>query len=713
MDQYTKDFLEEASELTEKLENSLIQLEERPEDKELITGIFRAMHSLKGSSGMFGFNRISEFTHNMETIWELLRDGKILLSKSLIDITLASVDHIKALLKDPSIKDPKNQENHSGLLNRISEIADLMGLDEILAAIEQVRLRDQESFHNLEHFKTYYISFQSISDINILFLFGEILNLGQSKIYPYFNQIPSLENFDETKNYIHWKIFLATKAEKNEIEDSFIFVENPEIEIIQLSEQNLFDDFRFINTIESVAKEQKNFDINELRIFGGLEEIKTPELVHKEKKEAEVIQTIENNVEDVTQEYIKSTFNLHHLSTEEKSEQPIVKEHYDSDVISSIRVSADKIDDVMKLVSELITTQARLNLVTEENPIPALTAVTRTLQKLTRQLRDKSFSLSLLPIESVLTRFHRLVRDLSNKFNKEIIFETEGTETEIDKTLLQNLSEPVMHMIRNSIDHGIEEKEKRIALGKPVQGKITLKAFYYGANVHVQIIDDGAGIDPYKIHEKAIQKGLVSPTAVYSEQDKLNMIFLPGVSTAQKLTDVSGRGVGMDVVKQKIEEVRGEVEIDSTVNVGTTITVKLPLTLSIIDGLLVLIGGVKYIIQLSAVQKIYRTKYENLNQYNNLIVLEGNQIPFHYLRNEFEIETEPPSEMKIVTVYYEGRKIGLVVDDVIGEYQAVIKPLGKLYRSVDIISGGTILGDGIVALVMDTNKMIKRFSMEF
>lgn len=727
MDEYTKDFLAEVNELTDSLEKTLIELEENRKDKDLITKIFRAMHTLKGSSGMFGFNVISEFTHNLETIYELLRDGKIEITTNLINVTFAAVDHIKSLLNDPELKNAKNKEENITLLDKIDEITDELGLREIIEAIEKEQKLAQEANKNITPLKTYRITFESPNDINILFLFGELQTMGTCHVIPVFSKVPTLGKLDHEKCYIYWEVFLATNLPVNEINDVFIFVEDPKVDIKKLADDDLYEDLRFVALIEKFVLTKTIIEDELNEITGQKTEVITKETTNDVAKtdeepikpklssntEQELHETEprekEPDAEEVTHEYISSQ---NFIKPEKEQAKPQQVESASDEKISSIRVSSDKIDDIMNLVSELITSQARLNLVSEQNKIPNLLSVTRSFQKLTRELRDKAFSLSLLPIESMLTRFHRLVRDLSKKFEKEIDFVTEGTETELDKTLIQNLGDPIMHIIRNSIDHGIESKEIRQELGKPVHGLLKLKAFYSGAHVYIQIIDDGAGINPVKVKEKAISKGLINSAAVYSHKDMLNMIFLPGLSTAQKLTDVSGRGVGMDVVKKKIEEVRGEVEIESEKDKGTTVTIKLPLTLSIIDGLLVNIAGIKYIIQLSVVQKIYRVKTSDLNEYNNLIVLEGKQVPFHFLRKEFETFGDMPDEMKIVVVAYEGRRIGLVVDEVFGEYQAVLKPLGKLYNHIEIISGGTILGDGTVALVMDTGKMIKSFSNE-
>ena len=311
----------------------------------------------------------------------------------------------------------------------------------------------------------------------------------------------------------------------------------------------------------------------------------------------------------------------------------------------------------------------------------------------------------------MLTRFHRLVRELSNELGKEVVFKTEGTETELDKNIIEILADPLMHIVRNSMDHGIEPMEERKIKGKPERSVILLKAFYSGTNVIIQISDDGKGIDSEKIRDKAIEKGLISEDIELTKKEIFDLLFMPGFSTAEKVTKVSGRGVGMDVVKRKIAQIRGEVDIDSTIGEGTVITIKLPLTLSIIDGLLVQIGETKFVIPLSSVDKCFEFKDSVLeSSINNLIRTENEEIAFLDLRDMFEIESKVDGTSHVVVVQFGDVRIGLAVDNIIGQYQAVLKPLGKLYKDQQTISGATILGDGTVALVLDTNQLISQFS---
>jgi two-component system chemotaxis sensor kinase CheA len=303
------------------------------------------------------------------------------------------------------------------------------------------------------------------------------------------------------------------------------------------------------------------------------------------------------------------------------------------------------------------------------------------------------------------------VSDLSKELNKKIAFETEGLETMIDKSIIEKITDPILHIIRNCVDHGIEEEEVRLTRGKSATGVVTLKSYYSGSNVVIEISDDGAGLNLEKIKEKALAQRLISDDTVHTEKDIADLIFLPGFSTASHVTGVSGRGVGMDVVKRNITDIRGEVEVHSNSHYGSSFVIKLPLTLSILDGLLVTVGNTEFILPLNAVAKCYEVETAALEStFNNWITLDGTRIPFIYLRNEFHIATEKPCYSQVINVPYNGSTVGLAVDKIIGDYQAVLKPLGKLYTEQDEFSGATILGDGTVSLVLDTNKLIRKLT---
>ncbi len=675
MDQFTKIFAEEAHDLIANLEKALLTLNQQPDNQQSVEQVFRIMHTLKGNSSMFGFEAMGQLTHHLETLYEFVRSGQSALTPALLTITLSSVDHFRNLLNDPALQHATTLDQHTQLLGQVESLIREKG---------QIKTTAIDDLNNKTDGVTYYIKFRPAADIfsngtNPLYLLDELCHLGNCRAIPRMARVPDLESLEPASCYTNWEVFLATDKGEEAIRDVFIFVEDRcELIIQKIADTDLLLMSAFIEQVKE---------------WGTAEDEIAPEALQSaivsvfHSSSAQVSGNVKNN--------------------NEARGAGKTKEN----TTSSIRVAADKLDTLLNLVSELVTSQARLSLFAEEHSSPELAAIAENVEKISRQLRDNTFSICLLPLETIIVRFQRLVRDLSVELGKEIVLITEGTETELDKTVIESLADPLLHILRNSLDHGIEDANTRLQKGKPRQGKILLKAFYSGAHVHIQIEDDGAGINPAKIREKAISKGLIHPEANLSDKELFDLIFLPGFSTAAKLTDVSGRGVGMDVVRRKISDLRGEVELQSRVDKGTAITIKVPLTLSILDGLLVRIDHTRYVIPLSVVDKCFEVTHHQLsNTFNNLIVLDGEQVPFCYLRNEFNLTSEAPPIEQVVVIRYEDKRVGLSVDVIEGEYQAVLKPLGKLYRQQELISGATILGDGSIALVMDTNKLIKQYS---
>jgi len=695
MENFQEKFIEEAQEFIQGLEESLLILEQNPNEINIINEIFRIMHSLKGSGAMFGFENISEFTHNLETIYDKVRKAEMPVNKELFDITLASVDHLKNLLN--KIQTPSVLKNHQHLISKITQLIDnnrLQVSPQIISTEEQETIKTSPIQH--ENIKSFFICFEPKEYIfdngtNPLYLIDELAVMGRFKSFPRFKKIPSLEKIITTKCYTFWDMILSTEEDINAIKDVFIFIEDDcELEIIELSSYNIFTIPEIVGKIESENFINEEINANE---FKKLIDEFNPQ---KQITESDSITNIDQKINEIQTEIEKET--------EKISQQS-------ESAFATIRVSSAKLDQMMNLVSELVTAQARLMLLSDQSQDNELITIAENIEKLSRQLRENAFDICLIPIKNILTRFKRLTRDLSAELQKDIDFKTIGIDTELDKNIIESLTDPIMHLLRNAIDHGIEDSETREKLGKPKKGTITFKAYYSGTNVHIAISDDGSGLDIEKITQKAISLGYLSADEKRDKKELLDFIFLPGFTTSGKITDVSGRGVGLDVVKRKINNIRGEIDIESEINVGTTFTIIIPLTLSIIDGLLVSINNNKYIIPLSVVNKIFEAHRNQIEaSYNNVIVLDGEQIPFLNLRNEFDMENSCPETLHIVVVNYNDVKLGLAVDNVISENQAVLKPLGKYLKHNDIFSGASILGDGNVALVMDTNKIINRFT---
>ncbi|MCX6271083.1 MAG: chemotaxis protein CheA [Bacteroidetes bacterium] len=639
-------FLEESGDLLNDLENSLLELENHPENEATVNRIFRALHTLKGSGAMFGYEVVSDFTHDLETLYDEVRNKKIRVNQEILDVTLQAVDLLRNIIFDPSA-DTDSIKNKLDLLGTRAVAI----IETTLGSGSVVRYKSTKAEENKEpgnnELKTFKISFKPYPDIlkhgnNPLYLVDELFLLGDCKVKSFLEGLPPLENLEVHICYVRWEASLTTTSDISDVRDVFLFVED-----------------------------QSDIQIEEVPVETEPEELNQPD----QNQQVEAVVSP------------KATF------------------------ASTIRVSSSKLDQLMNLVSELVTMQARLDMVSQQTADPEIEGLAESLQKLSRQLRDITFEISMIPLQSIVTRFQRLVRDLSQELGKEIAFVTEGTETELDKTVIELVTDPLLHLLRNSIDHGIELPEKRLAKGKPTLGNIKLRAYHSGPNVCIEVIDDGAGISQQKVVSRAVERGLVQPGQALTEKEIFNLLFLPGFSTAGSVSTVSGRGVGLDVVKQNINEIRGEIQVSSEEGKGSIFTLRVPLTLSIIDGLLVSVGVERFIIPLDLVEKIVVFSHQELvDSFHNLIGIGDNKLPFYYLREEFNIQGEELELEQFIIVNYKGQQVGLAVDHVIGEYQIVIKPLGKIFARNRMFSGATILGDGEVALVLDTHRLISDLS---
>lgn len=658
-------FVSEANELLEDLEKALLQLEKDKQNKVGISEVFRIMHSLKGAANMFGFEAINQLTHDLETIYQAIRDNGVNLNQEIFNVTLKCLDHLKDLLNNRVIQDGSLQKTHDELLADIHRLSNHIKS----AQVETVTT----GLTNGGSYASYYILFKPnpkvlLNGTNTLYLVDELLSLGQGVSLPHFSESIAWSQLEADHSYTDFEVILYTDKSEQDILEVFMFVEAESvIEIAKLSDSNLLGEQKKVEHLKSA---------------------------HQFKK--------------VGKEHILST-----LSAAESKTVAVTTDLQRTKSAANVRVSSERLDELMNLVSELVTTQASLSMLAERGTSPELTAVAETVEKITRRLRDNAFTMSLVPVENLVVRFQRLVRDLSKDLGKEIEFKAEGTETEIDKSIIEKLVDPLMHLIRNGLDHGIESPNERLKKGKPSKGTILFKSYYSGANVIIEVKDDGAGINVEKVRAKAISKGLISPDVELSEKEITNLIFLPGFSTSDKITGVSGRGVGMDVVRRNIADIRGDVEVFSKIGEGSTFVITLPLTLSIIDGLLVKVGNADYIIPLSLIRKCYEVSTNELaSAYNHWITLDGDRTPYFYLRNRFKVKTEAPQHSQAIQIFSHWGNICLIVDRIVGDYQAVLKPLGRPYREQEEFSGATILGDGTVALVIDPIKLIGKLSRE-
>lgn len=695
LDRFQQKFVEEAQDNVAAIEEALFELEKSPDDKEIVERLFRSMHTIKGSGAMFGFNDLSHFTHNLETLYDCVRNDTVKVNKDIISLTFESLDYIRQLLDvgEGTLTDPDDIQRQKDYIAKITKYFP-EGQQLTLSSAEKAALAAKQAAGvaapqpKVEEKgpKNYLVTFAPFESLlnngtNPLFMLDDLTALGKYKSVAFTGAVPQLDKFDPLNLYVKWQVILSTDQDVNEIKDVFIFVEDEcKMDIAELPGGDIVGNAEKLEPIiAKVIESQTELKADDFAVF---KEAPKPE----PKQEA-----------GTTQAAAKSA-----------SAAPKTQENK----IASIRVSADKIDDLVNAVSELVTMQAQLNLLAERQEDQYLIAIAEQMEKITRQLRENSFSISLIPLQGELVQFQRLVRDLCNKLGKQIEFVVEGGEIELDKTIIDHLKDPLLHIIRNSGDHGIEMPEERIAKGKNPVGTVLLKAFYSGSSVIVQVSDDGKGMDPDKIFKKAVEKGLVNPNAHLSKKEILNLIFASGFSTAEKVSDVSGRGVGMDVVKSKIAEIRGEVTVDAEVGKGTTITMELPLTLSIIDGLLTRIGGEQFVFPFTNVERILQPEEVKMSDsgMGDFFTYNGDQLVSIDLNKIFNGRPTEFANSKMLIVGQGDKRVGMVVDAVLGEFQIVVKPLGRFLRSVDMISGASVMGDGSLSLIIDPGRLVNYFN---
>lgn len=687
MDAHKETFREEAYELLTELERSLLELEDNPGDMEQVGRVFRAMHTIKGSGAMFGFDDIASFTHNVENVFDQVRSGKIPVTRELVNLTLSARDHIKDLLDASGTGNPVDEANASRIISSLNRL--LTGAGDADSSPEMQGIQSSS-----EPMVTYRVQFKPHPELfmngtNPLLLLNELRDLGECSVTAHTQNIPVLEDLNPEALYIFWDVVLTTNKGMNAIKDVFIFVEDDsDISIDVLMEEDAYG-----------VMDQPQPKLGEILVkHGAISDMALAKALSSQKRIGEIL----------VQEKITTRAAVVAALSEQNQIKKRIEQRVESAQISSVRVPAEKLDQLVDLVGELVTVQARLSQKAAKQGDPDLVAIAEDVESLTGGLRDNAMSIRMLQIGTTFASFKRLVRDLSNELGKNIELTTAGGETELDKTVIDQLKDPLVHIIRNAVDHGIETPEERRKAGKEDAGIIHLSAEHSGAHVLIRIKDDGKGLDPVIIRRKAVEKGIITADAELDENEIQHLLFAPGFSTAEKITDVSGRGVGMDVVKRSIESLRGSIDLSSVKGDGTTITLKLPLTLAIIDGLLVQIGEGYFVLPLSSVEEcVELTGEQRKSRKNgNILNIRGDIVPYVRLRDEYDIQENTPDLEHVVIMETYGKRVGFVVDRVIGGHQTVIKNLGSAFKDARDISGATILGDGTVALIIDVNKIV-------
>ena len=630
-------FLQEAQELLEQLEQTLLDLERTATDTALIDTAFRALHTIKGSGAMFGFVALASFTHHVENAFDLVRKGKMAPTLDLIAVALAAKDQMRLLIENPDQSDAA---------------AEATILRDLQALMSDATMQPAPTSVN------WHIRFRLPADAmatgtNPLLLLDELREMGETAVSMQMEAIPALDAIDPLACYPSWDVNLTTVQSRDAIEQVFLFV----IDDMELS-------------IETAAAATPGFAPVET---ASTARVSAPAAVSAMA-----------------------------APDQRSGARPAA-------VADTIRVPAERLDELMDRVGELVIAQSRLNQVAAASRDPAVKAVAEEINRLSLELRDTTMGIRMLPIGSLFGRFRRLVHDLAHDLGKDIELVTLGEETELDKTVIDRLNDPLIHLIRNAVDHGIEGPEGRSAAGKPAQGRISLSARHAGAEVLVSVKEDGRGLDRERIYARAEETGLIKPGATLNDHDVFQLIFQPGFSTAREVTALSGRGVGMDVVKRTIDALRGTIDISSIPGHGTEIILRLPLTLAIIDGLLVRVGRGRFVIPLSAVAECVELSGEEdaRSRGRSFLNIRGDLVPFLRLRELFNAATPPDHYQKVVIVEAGDLRVGLVVDQVIGDHQTVIKSLSRLHADVRIFSGATILGDGAVALILDIAHLVE------
>jgi two-component system chemotaxis sensor kinase CheA len=656
----TETFRQEARELLEQLELGLLDLEQNPANDDLINSTFRALHTIKGSGAMFGFTEVAAFVHEFETAFDQVRKGQTLATPALVGVALDAKDHIHKLIEQPDAPPAGGEAILEALRQVIAgEDAETSAVPEPVAAAPAAenqsgrwRLRFRLPGDSL------------VYGTNPILLLDEIRAIGPCTITALTDTIPPLAVIDPEVPHIGWQVDITAEDPRAAIDDVFLFLrDGMELSLEPLAEQ--------------------------------------PAPVEIEAKPVEVAAPQES-VEPVSPA----------KAAKAAKAKPVVDIDRDAPAAaaatSSMRVDAERLDELMDRVGELVIAQARLTQIAASSADGNLKTIAEELERLSSGLRDTTMGIRMVPIGTLFSRFRRLVHDLSRDLGKEIEFITTGEDTELDKTMIERLADPLVHLIRNSVDHGLEPAEKRLAAGKAGKGTVRLSAVYAGAEVAISVTDDGAGLNAERIRAKAEEAGLLAPEAKIADQDLWQMIFAPGFSTAKEVTSLSGRGVGMDVVKRTIDGLRGSIDVSTVPGQGSTMTLRLPLTLAIIDGMLVRVGNGRYTIPLAAVEECVELPegIEANARGRNFLDIRGSLVPFLRLREVFGTKGDIEPHQKVVIVSSGEGRVGLVVDQIIGNNQTVIKQLSKLHSSIKSFSGATILGDGTVALILDTAHLV-------
>ena len=684
MSQFYQVFFEEVAEHLSAMESLLLGIDVNAPNIEDLDAIFRAAHSIKGGAGTFGFNDMTAVTHILETLLDKLRKEELVLRNEMIDVFLQAGDVLRTQMEAHQNGGDVDENIVTDVCGKLEKLS---ASDPAPAKPKTAKKKSKVVAPVASRAETCYrIEFTPDEGVELDNLMVELATLGQLEI---------IENGAQPAPAL-WRLKLTTAASESELRDTFGFFVQPEKLQIQLFSAAALDDqgYGFFVAIETPKVEEDPG-------YGFFTDIETPQA-----------QSASPALERSPGRRASDNSALDDVKTGRRDNDKVAVNHQTD--ATTIRVNTDKVDLLINLVGELVITQAMLAQTTGEfDPVlhEHLLNGMAQLERNTRDLQESIMSIRMMPIGFVFSRFPRVVRDLAGKLNKQIELKTVGEGTELDKGLIEKLSDPLTHLVRNSIDHGIEVPDVRLAAGKDAKGVITLRAFHQGSNIIIEVSDNGAGLNRDKILAKANERGLAVHDGM-SDSEVWQLIFAPGFSTAEVVTDVSGRGVGMDVVKRNIQAMGGQVEITSLTGHGTTIAIRLPLTLAILDGMSIAVGGQIFIIPLTFIAESLQptsAEVKTVSGQGTVVQVRGEYLPLIAFHTVFGIPTQvtAPEQGIVVLLEAEGKKVALFVDELVGQHQVVLKSLESNYRKVPCVSGATIMGDGRVALILDVAALVR------
>ncbi len=677
INQYIDLFVEESREHLQELNTSLLTLEKDPDNNSVLNEIFRVAHTIKGMAGTMGFNLMATLTHHMEDVLEGLRKGQLKVTTELVDVLFQCLDALEVYVENVVQTSREGDKEYKGIIEFLVKISTTNKSAQSSGKFKKIATQKKN-----EAGVNYGLNY-NIYDKNIIeTAFQESLN-----VYEIYIELDKRCLLKAARAFIIFQVL----EKHSEIMKSFPTVEDIEDE-----------KFDFYFTVMIITKESEEFFIKELNAVSEVRDVQVKPITQK------IINNMALSTDDDCEQKKKN--DLKQRDDKEQKASASDKKRLSS---KTVRVDIDRLDVLMNLVSELIIIKTRLDDISTENRNKDYDQTVESLERVTTSMHDAVMKVRMVPVESVFNRFPRMVRDISKELDKKIVLNMSGEDTELDRSVIDEIGDPLIHIIRNSGDHGIETPEERILKGKDSVGNIWLRAFHDGNNVVIEVEDDGKGINIEEVRKKILANGLESEESIngLSDEEIIQYLFQPSFSTSDEVTDISGRGVGLDVVKTKIETLGGNVELVSNYEKGSKTIVRIPLTLAIIQALLVMVGDEKYAIPLGSINEIYNINPKDIQFVRNqeVTLLRDMVIPIIRLHNVLDIEAEENLDNKPLTcvVVKKGDKLsGLIVDSLIGQQEIVIKSLGKLLSSIRFIAGATILGDGNVALILDINSIV-------